>query len=70
MNMKKRMSFAVLLTMAVLAVQAQMVNPVRFTSQLKQLKGNEAELTFSATIDAGWHVYSVRPDVRYGAALF
>ena len=52
------MSFAVLLTMAVLAVQAQMVNPVRFTSQLKQLKGNEAELTFSATIDAGWHVYS------------
>ena len=56
--MKKRMSFAVLLTMAVLAVQAQMVNPVRFTSQLKQLKGNEAELTFSATIDAGWHVYS------------
>ena len=56
--MKKRMSFAILLTMAVLAVQAQMVNPVRFTSQLKQLKGNEAELTFSANIDAGWHVYS------------
>ena len=52
------MSFAILLTMAVLAVQAQMVNPVRFTSQLKQLKGNEAELTFSANIDAGWHVYS------------
>ena len=44
--------------MAVLALQAQMVNPINFTSQLKQLKGNEAELTFSATIDAGWHVYS------------
>ena len=44
--------------MAVLVLQAQMVNPINFTSQLKQLKGNEAELTFSATIDAGWHVYS------------
>ena len=56
--MKKKVSFAILLTMVVIAVQAQMVNPVHFTSQLKQLKGDEAELTFSATIDAGWHVYS------------
>ena len=56
--MKKKVSFAILLTMVVIAVQAQMVNPVHFTSQLKQLKGDEAERTFSATIDAGWHVYS------------
>ena len=35
-----------------------MVNPVRFTSQLKMLEGNEAEIVFSASIDAGWHVYS------------
>ena len=43
---------------AVLMAQAQMVNPVHFTSQLKTGKGAEAEIVFSATIDAGWHVYS------------
>ena len=37
---------------------AQLKDPVHFTSQLKELKGGEAELIFSATIDAGWHVYS------------
>ena len=42
----------------VLAVQAQIVNPVHFTSQLKELKGGEGEIIFSATIDPGWHVYS------------
>ena len=41
-----------------LAVQAQMVNPVHFTSQLKTGKGAEAEIIFHATIDHGWHVYS------------
>ena len=42
-----------------LAVQAQMVEPVHFSSQLKMLGGNEAEIIFSGNIDAGWHVYSV-----------
>lgn len=37
---------------------AQITDPVHFTSQLKELKGGEAELIFSATIDPGWHVYS------------
>ena len=41
-----------------LSIQAQIMNPVHFTSQLKELKGGEAELIFSATIDPGWHVYS------------
>ena len=39
-------------------VQAQMVEPVHFTSQLKVLQGNEAEIIFNALIDEGWHVYS------------
>ena len=38
--------------------QGQMMDPVHFTSQLKMLDGNEAEIVFSATIDDGWHVYS------------
>ena len=41
-----------------LSTMAQMMDPVHFTSQLKQLKEGEAELVFSATIDPGWHVYS------------
>ena len=51
--------FAILLfVLAVVGVKAQMMDPVHFTSQLKDLKNGEAELIFKATIDAGWHVYS------------
>ena len=41
-----------------MAAKAQMMDPVHFTTQLKDLKNGEAELIFKATIDAGWHVYS------------
>ena len=37
---------------------AQMMDPVKISSELKMLKGAEAEIIFSATIDAGWHLYS------------
>ena len=42
----------------VLAVKAQMVDPVHFKAELKMGKGAEAEIVFHATIDQGWHVYS------------
>ena len=41
-----------------LAVNAQMVNPVHFTSELKTSDGAKGEIIFHATIDKGWHVYS------------
>ena len=44
--------------MAVLMAQAQMVDPVSFTSALKMGKGAEAEIVFTGKMDAGWHVYS------------
>jgi thiol:disulfide interchange protein DsbD len=44
--------------MVVLAVNAQMVDPVHFSSELKTGNGAEAEIVFHATIDKGWHVYS------------
>ena len=44
--------------MAVLMVQAQMMEPVHFSSELKMLKDSEAEIVFTASIDPGWHVYS------------
>jgi len=41
-----------------IVVQAQMVEPVHFTTELKEGAKGEAEIIFSATIDKGWHVYS------------
>ena len=53
-----RKTITILAVFTILAAQAQMVNPVHFSSQLKELKGGEGEIVFSATIDEGWHVYS------------
>ena len=41
-------------------MSAQMADPVHFTSQLKELGNDEAEIIFTAKIDAGWHVYSTK----------
>ena len=56
--MIKKSFAALLLCLMTLTAQAQMMNPVHFSSQLKELKGGEGEIVFSATIDPGWHVYS------------
>ena len=37
---------------------AQMAEPVHFTTALKPTGNGEAEIVFTARIDAGWHVYS------------
>ena len=44
--------------MHVVAGQAQMADPVHFSSELKTLNDQEGEIIFKAVIDAGWHVYS------------
>lgn len=41
-----------------MTVQAQLVDPVHFKSELKAGNGAEAEIVFTAKIDKGWHVYS------------
>ena len=56
--MTKRTVVAVLMAVVAMVAQAQMMNPVHFKSELKELKGGEGEIIFSATIDSGWHVYS------------
>jgi thiol:disulfide interchange protein DsbD len=55
--MKKTLTILALVLSA-LTVTAQMQDPVHFRSELKTISDTEAELLFSATIDAGWHVYS------------
>ena len=54
----KRIFTLLLMVVSVLSASAQMVDPVHFTTQLKELTSNEAEIIFTGKIDAGWHVYS------------
>ena len=54
----KRICFLLLALMCMGLVRAQMVDPVQFTSRLNMVGDDTAEIIFSATIDAGWHVYS------------
>ena len=55
--MRKIISLALLL-IATLVANAQMLDPVKFTSTLKTGKTAEAEIVFSGKIEKGWHVYS------------
>lgn len=55
--MKRLLTITMLLVTAVMC-GAQMVNPVKFTAELKTDGTAEAEIVFSGKIDEGWHVYS------------
>lgn len=54
----KKIFLIILVAMPALCVSAQMANPVKVQSQLKEISATEAELVFDATIEAGWHMYS------------
>ena len=56
--MTKRLTLLLLMLLSISGVQAQMAEPVHFRTTLNTLDGDQAEIVFSATIDAGWHVYS------------
>ena len=56
--MMKKVLCWLLSLLPVLSSQAQMSDPVHFTSALNMLQDDAAEIVFSASIDAGWHVYS------------
>lgn len=49
---------ALLLWVLSLPLWAQMSNPVHFSVSQKRLSPTEIEITFTGTIDDGWHVYS------------
>ena len=46
------------LLLVVIFANAQMMNPVKFTSTLKTNGTAEAEIVFTCKIEKGWHVYS------------
>ena len=44
------------------ASMAQIMDPVKWSFQVKDLNGNESELIFTAQLDEGWHLYSQHTD--------
>ncbi len=54
----KRVLLILLLVFIANIVQAQIINPVKWTYSVKQLSDNEAELIFKAKIEPKWHLYS------------
>lgn len=54
----KRFSSFIILLFSLLTVQAQIQDPIHFKSELKNVKGAEAEIVFTGSIERGWHVYS------------
>lgn len=49
----------VLLLLTGAGLNAQMLEPVKWKTELKTLSDSEAEIIFTAAIDKGWHVYSI-----------
>lgn len=61
--MKKVFLLFFSLFVLIAGASAQIQEPVRFKSELKTLSPTEAEIRFTASIESGWHVYSVNlPD--------
>ena len=54
----KKMLFTLQLLLFAVIAQAQLLSPVKFTSQLKTNGTAVAEIVFSGKIQPGWHVYS------------
>lgn len=54
----KKILFSTFLLLLTVVVQAQIQEPVKFKSELKDLSAGEAEVLFTGAIDKGWHVYS------------
>ena len=59
MYMKKAFLLSLVLTIfSYVSAFAQIQDPVQFRSEWKTVSETEAEIVFTGTIDAGWHVYS------------
>ena len=57
--MKKAFLLSLVLTIfSYVSAFAQIQDPVQFRSEWKTVSETEAEIVFTGTIDAGWHVYS------------
>lgn len=57
--MKKYYSLLFLLTSVLVGWSQQQISPVTWSTQYNLLKENKEEITITATINPGWHIYSV-----------
>ena len=56
----KRFLFAILTLCCMGVANAQFATPVKVATSIKETSPTEAVITFVATIDAGWHMYSTQ----------
>ena len=54
----KSLNFLILLLVSFLGVQAQIADPVKWSTAVTKIDDANYEVIFKATIDEGWHVYS------------
>ena len=66
--MKKIFAFLLLAALST-ASFAQLQNPAHWSYSVKDLGNDEAELLFTAKLDAGWHIYSQHTDPNGPIAL-
>jgi thiol:disulfide interchange protein len=58
MKCNKKILGIIVLLFSFFSLKAQVQNPVSWNFSQKALSGNEVELTFIATVEPGWHMYS------------
>jgi len=58
MKISNKILLLCILILVSFSLKAQIYNPVSWTFSQKALPNNETELTFIATIEPGWHMYS------------
>jgi len=56
--MKKLFILLLFASLTTAVVQAQIVDPIKWSTSVKKITETEYELMATATIDSGWHLYS------------
>ncbi|QCX38699.1 cytochrome C biogenesis protein [Aureibaculum algae] len=56
--MKKLYILFLIVSLTTSVLQAQIINPVKWSTSVKKISETDYELSAIATIDAGWHLYS------------
>lgn len=54
----RRILFSLIVSFLAFAAYAQIQEPVKFKTELKNVSATELEIVFTASIEHGWHVYS------------
>lgn len=54
----KKICFTLFFALAAVMMQAQVLNPVTWTTTSKKIKDKTYEVHLTATIEKGWHIYS------------